>query len=259
MINTHSSFLYGFDVTASNQYLDLVIASQNYSVAIQVGSYSAKELLTEIENTLNAVGTSLTFTVSMNRSTRIVTISADGSFDLLVNTGDNAASGIYSLLGVSTASNFTSVTSVSGVTSVGTLYQTQFKLQDFVDQEDNRMSRFATVNKAASGKTTVISFGTDRVFEFSFKFLTDKTHASGPIRNQANALSNIRNLMRHCVQKKPLEFMPDEDTPNTYYRVILDSTSDSSDGTSYKIQEQYGRNLIGYYELNGCKFRIIED
>jgi hypothetical protein len=177
----------------------------------------------------------------------------------LVNSGSNAANGAYSLLGIPTASDFVAVTSIDGTVAVGTLYQTQFKLQDFVDHEDSRMARFQTVSKSASGKTTVVAFGIDRMFEFSFKFLTDKYSASGPIRYQSNALANIRSLMRYLNLKKEVEFMPNESTPNTYYRCILDSTADSSDGTGYKLNEQYGRNLVGYYEINSVKFRIIED
>lgn len=259
MINTHSSFLYGFDVNDDNRYLDVVVSSVAYQVVLDIGSYTADEFISEVQNKLNELQTSVIFTVSLNRSTRIVTISGDGVFDLLVDSGVNAANGAYALLGVPTGSDFLAQTNIVGTSAVGTLYKTQFKLQDFVDKEDNRMARFQTVSKSASGNTTLVKFGNDEMFEFSFKYLTDKLFASGPIRSQINALSNVRSLMRHMVEKKPVEFMPDENSPNTFYKCILDATSASSDGTGYKIEEQYGRGMVGYYEINGVKLRVLED
>ena len=53
--------------------------------------------------------------------------------------------------------------------------------------------------------------------------------------------------------------MPDKDSPTTYYRVVLEKTSSDSDGTGYKLQEQFTRGLVGYFETGLLTFRIIED
>jgi len=256
MILTHSKFLYGISVSTSTKYIDFEDGSNTFGVSISVGAKTPDDLISQIEEAMNGVGSTVTFTVSFNRSTRIFTIAGDGSFNLLVSTGDNAASGIYSVLGIATASDFTGVTSVVGSTAVGTYYQTQFKLQDFIHSDWNQTQRFSEVNKAASGLTTMVTFGTDAIFEMSFKWLTDRVQqSSSPIRS--GTIATFISLMQWMTLKKPVEFFPDENDITDYYKVILDSSSESATGAGYKLNPKYGMNLIGYYDTGVMKMRIV--
>lgn len=258
MITTHSKFLYGYDVGSDSKWIDFDDGTTTYAVSIQTGSKSPDDLILDIEEAMNEVGSTVTFDVSFNRSTRYFTITGTGgTFDLLANSGDNAAEGIYSILGISTAADFTGVSSVTSTTATGTVYQTQFKLQDYVPAEYNETQRFAEVNKSANGRTTVVTFGTDQTFEMSFKWLTDLPQpASGPIRT--GTISSFRNLMRHMVLKKPVEFYPDESDVTDYYKVILDSSGDSANGTGFKLNPKHGMNLGWYYDTGVMKMRVIE-
>ena len=133
-------------------------------------------------------------------------------------------------------------------------------MQDYVDQKDSRKLREPTLHTSSAGLVRVQSFGTDRMFEFSMKFATDIFQpSSGPIVNNSTGVDDLREFMQYCIQKKFLEFMPDKDLPNTFYRVVLESTSDDGKGMGYKLQEQYSKGLVGYYETGILKFRIIED
>ena len=255
MINTHSSFLFDFEVTPENKYIDFVESGETLVAEVETGSYSLEELLTEIQTALNETGI-LSYTVSVNRATRIVTISSDSAFDLLVSSGDNADNSIYSLIGIPVVADFTAVTSVSGTTAVGTLYRTQFKLQDFVHCDDLQMQRFPTVSKSASGRTTMVSFGVDRFFEFSFKWITDLNIDF--IRN-VSSKADFNTLLRHMSQKRAVEFYPDEADTSTFYTIILESSPDAGDWTGYKLQEQYTRGLIGFYEFGPARFRVLEE
>ncbi len=256
MINTFSKFYYGYDITSTNKYLDFNEGASDLVAQIEVGSYTLDDLCTAIENALNDAG-ALTYTCTANRNTRIITIAASGSFDLLLATGDNAASSPYLVIGFAQTDR-TSVTTTGGSSAAGSSYSPQYKLQDYVSHEDFRELRDATVNKSASGLVTVQSFGTDRFFEFSIKFATNIWQPStGPIINNSSGVANLQSFMQHCIQKKQFEFMPDSSTPNTFYRVILESTP--SGATGYKLQEQFTRGISGYFETGILKLRIVED
>ena len=109
-------------------------------------------------------------------------------------------------------------------------------------------------------KVQIQSFGVDRFFEFSIKFATNIFQPSGgPIINDSAGVDNLRIFMQWCMNKYAVEFMPDKDTPSTYYRLVLESAQGSSDGMGYKLQEQYAKGLSGYYETGVLTFRIIED
>lgn len=256
MITTHSKFLYGIEVEADTSFIDFDDGTTTYAVEISSGAKTPDDLIDEIEEKMNEVGSTVSFTCSFNRSTRIFTISGSAAFDLLANSGTNAASGIYSVLGISGAADFTAVTSVVGTTAIGTVYSTQFKLQDYVPGSYNQMQRFSEVNKAASGKTTIVTYGTDEIFEMSFKWLTDLSQPSGgPIRN--GTVSSFATMMRYMTLKKPFEFYPDESDSSTYYKLILDSSSESGSGTGFKINPKYGSNLVGYYETGVMRMRVV--
>lgn len=256
MITTHSKFLYGFDVDAGTSYIDFDDGTTTYAVQIGSGSKTPDDLIADIETKMNEVGSVVSYDCSFNRATRLFTISGSGPFDLLVNSGTNAASGIYSVLGIATGSDFVGVTSVTGATAIGTVYNTQFKLQDYIPGDYNQMQRFAEVNKAASGKTTLVTFGTDEIFEMSFKWLTDiKQPSGGPIRT--GTVASFAALMEHMTLKKAFELYPDENDSTTYYKLVLDATAESGNGTGFKISPKYGANLVGYYDTGVMKMRVV--
>lgn len=260
MINTISKFYYGYEVTSSNKYLDINEGSGEITAEIQTGSYTLEDLAQAVEDALNEIGT-YSYTVTVNRSTRILTIASSGTVSLLCSTGSSVALGVagWSNIGFN-ASDRTSITSATGNNAIGTVYTPQYKLQDYVSHEDNRKLRSASKNESASGKVQVQSFGTDRMFEFSIKFATDIYQpASGPITNNSSGVANLRSFMQYISQKKTFEFMPDKDTPSTYFRCILESSEASGDGMGYKITEQFAKNLVGYYETGLLKVRIVED
>lgn len=260
MINTYSSFLYDFTVDSNNKYLDFKEgAGAEITAELETGDFTLEDLMQNIEDAMNDVG-SLTYTVTANRQTRIITISvASSTMNLLASTGTNVANGVWSLIGFA-SSDSGSVTSKSGTSTVGTIYEPQFKLQDYVSHEDNRKLRDSTVNKSAAGLVRVHSFGTDRFFEMSIKFATNIYQPSnGPIINNQTGVEDLRAFMQFAINKKYFEFMPDKNTPSTFYRVVLESSPDDSNGTGYKLQEQYAKGLVGYFETGMLKLRIIED
>lgn len=260
MINTYSSFLYDFTINSDNKYLDFKEgAGAEITAVLTTGDFTLEDLMQNIEDAMNEAG-GLVYTVTANRTTRIITITvASSTMNLLASTGTNVASSVFSTIGFA-ASDSGDVTSKAGATAIGTVYEPQYKLQDYVDQKDSRKLRDATVQTSSAGLVRVHSFGTDRMFEFSIKFATDIYQpSSGPIVNNQTGVDDLRAFMQFCIQKKSLEFMPDKNTPTVFYRVVLESTADEGKGTGYKLLEQYAKGLVGYFETGILKFRIIED
>jgi hypothetical protein len=260
MINTLSKFYYGLTITDQNKYIDFDEGAGALVADIATGTYTPEDLADAVQAALTTAGT-LTYTVSFNRTTRILTITSSAQVDWLAATGTNAALGLgaYTVLGYP-ATDVLNVTTFSGSTAIASVYLPQYKLQDYVDQEHNRMNRFQTVSKSASGKVEMQSFGIDRFFEFSIKFATDIYQpVGGPILNNQNGVDNLQAFMVWLADKNNVEFMPDRDVPGTYFRVVLESAPGAGDGSGFKLLEQYGRGLTGYFETGILKFRIIED
>lgn len=259
MITTYSKFYYGLEVTSETKYIDFDEGSGELTTEVQAGFYTLEELADAVEDALNEIGSD-TYTVTVNRTTRVFTIASTGTFDLLWDTGTNTAETIGEVLGFSVAADDTGGSSYVADGAAGSVYIPQFKLQDYVSESDFRMLRNATKHKSASGLVEVINFGTDRFFEFSIKFATDIPQpSSGPIISNSSGVANLQSFMQWITKGGQIEFMPDSATPSTYYKLILDSGSGDSNGLGYKLLEQYGRGLVGYYESGVLKFRILGD
>jgi hypothetical protein len=260
MINTYSKFYYGFTVTSSNKYLDFDEGAGALVAEVVPGTYTLEDLAQAVEDALNEAG-SFQYTVTTNRASRLLTIASTGPTDYLAATGTNVTLGasVFPTLGYPATDVFNSTSFVSS-TAIGSVYSPQYKLQDYIDQQDSRKNRDATLSKSASGKVEIQSFGIDRFFEFSIKFATNIYQPNGgPIINDQNGVTNLRNFMQWLMNKNDIEFIPDSADPVTYYKVVLESASGSSDGMGYKLQEQYARGLTGYWETGVLTFRIIED
>ena len=93
-LNTMIKFYFGHNVTSSNSKLDFQEgAGSELTATLNVGDYSLTEYATELQRALNDAG-ALTFTVTVARATRYVTIAATGAFTLLAATGTNIANGV---------------------------------------------------------------------------------------------------------------------------------------------------------------------
>lgn len=258
LINTYSKFYYDIIVDDTNYKLDFAEgAGPELTADINTGEYSLTEIGAEIERALNDTG-ALTYTVTINRTTRIMTIAASGTFKLYVSTGTHAGISVFTLIGF-TGADRTGASSYSGDTAIGSVYEPQFKLQSYVDQEDWQQSADASINKTASGHIEVINFGTEKFFQWNINFITDiEQPCNSPILNNPTGLEDIRDFLRYCIKRTPLEFMPDKSDPSTFYKIILESTPDSQNGTGYKLKELYDKNAPGYFETGVLKWRLLE-
>lgn len=257
-IQTKVKFYYGQIITKQNRSIPIDEGAGEINVSLRVGIYSLTDFATEIERALNSTGT-LDYTVTVDRGTRIFTISASGSFELLFGTGITVGTSAASVIGFND-SDTGSGTSHVGDFASGSEFVPQFLLQDFKDFDNNVKSTLASVNQSANGRNVeVVSFGRVGFLECNILFQTDNPQAvkGGPIDNDPNGVDNLRNFLSFATLKGNMEFMPDKNDSNVFTKVILESTSQSPSGTDYEVSEMISRNLVGYYESGKLVFRRI--
>jgi hypothetical protein len=197
-----SSFYYVESITSNNFYLDFDEGGGELSVEIETGDYTPEELANIIEAGLNATtANAFVYTVTFDRSTRRMTLACDNPVDFLVSTGTHNGNDVFPLIGF-TGADRTGASSYLANNVTGSEYVPQFPLQEFVDQEDLQKSVSASINKSANGIVEVVSFGTEKFYEFNIMFATNLPVGNqGPIRNSATGLSDLRLFMRYLVSK----------------------------------------------------------
>lgn len=255
MITTNSAFYYNFEITASNKFLSFNEGGAEIIATLRVGKYTLTTGVNEVIRALNEYG-ALTYSGSLNRSTRLVTISASGTFSLLTTSGTNSLS-IFPTIGFS-GSDKTGASSYTGSSAIGSVYQPQFRLQSYIDFEDNQKAVDSTVNVSANGQVELVRFGVVKLMECNIDFITDIDQGSGAyIRTDLSGVSNARTFMQYLVNKGPLEFIPDILTPGTFTNCILESTPESRDGVDFKLKEKFSSGLVGYYSTGLLTFREV--
>lgn len=253
------SFYYINPITSLNYFMDFDEGTGELTAEIPSGDYTMTGLATAIQDALNgATANAFVYTVEFLRDERKFKITCDNVVSLLVSTGSHVGNDVYSLIGF-TGADLTGLLTYTGNNQAGSEYIAQFPLQDYVDQEDFQKSVSASINKSANGLVEVVSFGTEKFFDFNIMFATNIDVGNhGPIRKNLTGVSDLRLFMRFCITKKSLEFMPDYNDKDTFYNVLLEKSEEDSNGTGYRLKEMYTKGLPGYFETGVLRFKLIE-
>lgn len=253
-IKTYSGFIYGHDISNLNQYINFREDGVNeLGAQIRVGSYTLENFVNAVSVAMNDAG-QLEYAVTIDRSTRKITISSTSNFDLLVTSGTQSAISAFSLIGFTTDKS--GANSYEADIPSGLFYEPQYKLQRYVDFEDYIKTSQSSVNTSASGVVEVVSFGQNKFMECNIIYATDIV-GQGAIKNNPNGIADLRAFMNYIIGKKPIEFISDIETPSVFVPCILESTRDSSDGTSFQLYELYSRGLANYFETQTLRFRKV--
>ncbi len=255
-LKTFSKFYYGLEVSDDALYIDFNEGDGALVATMNIGSYTLKEFYKEVERALNAAG-SLTYTVTLDRDTRLITISASGDFDLLIASGLHLGTSILGVIGF-TGADLTAAGTYTADTPAGTSYSPQFILQSYVAPDDFEGSTYGTVNKSASGKIEVISYGDENFFMCEIKYANNYMKgASTVIRDSTTGYEDLQAFMKYLRTKAPLEFMPDEANASQFISCVLESTELDTKGMKFKLKEMYGIGLPGYFETGPLTFRVL--
>ena len=253
-LDTLSTFYYGFLITKDNQYLDFDEGGGPLFTTLNIGDYTFEEFCTELQNALNLTG-ALTYTVTKNRTTRMITISATGTFSLLCASGSHIGTGCFGLIGF-TGADKTGASSYVGNQASGFEYRPQLILKNYVKPEDFEVKETAVVSMSANGQVQTISYGEGQRMVCNIIGATNLVGVNNYLFfENVNGLENLRHFLRYLITKSKIEFIPDVADRNTYYNLLLESTKASKDGTQYRIDNMDGSKY--YYESGDMVFRKV--
>lgn len=255
-LKAHSVFYYGHKVDENNNLICFKEGAGPEKIAeIPVGSYTLTKFLQTVTAALNGAS-SLDWGYVVDRATRIVTFTSSGPASLLWGTGSVYLNSPAILLGFP-QTDILNQTSFVGSTGTGSEYRPQFPLQDYKGKDQNKKLVNAVVTKSASGDTvSVQSFGVDRMIKCNIKFITNQP-TDGILRRNPQAVEQAKEFMDYVVEKNPIEFMEDENNPDQFDKVYLETTAMGSDGTAYELMEYVDRNLPEYFETGLLTFKVI--
>lgn len=256
-LTTRSQFYYGIIVDSSNFNLDIRIGMTNYQVPLTLGRFSLTDFANSVQIALRQF-TPQDFVVTVNRDTRVFTISAPVAFQMLFLTGLNTLTNASELLGFQEI-DYTGASTYTGVFGVGKSYRPQFILQDYVPTFLNVEANASRVNESASGINESVTFGRRETMSCNITYVTnlEVSCAVNSIEYDAQGLENLLDFLDYCILKGNIEFMPDRDDANNFEKLNLEKTGSSSNGTGYRIRELTGRRLPGFYETGLLDFRKI--
>ena len=255
-VNTFSTF-YTFPQTDdTNRFMPFSEGAGQLNATQDIGAFTITETMGRVKTKMDAAGGQV-YTVSLNRPTRLVTISAPGVFELLVLTGTNAAASIYTNLGF-TGADRTGASSYTGNIQAGSVFEPQFELQNYTSKNDFQKNVDPVVKISASGVPEVVRFGISKFYEFNVGMISNLSVGDGKIiKNNPTGHEDAIAFMEFAVAKGPLEFMPNIATPNAFDKVILETTNVSDRGTDFKLIELLVQSLPGIYETGNLVFRVV--
>lgn len=257
-IETFSIFYFlDEDIDSTNQNINFDEGGPELTAVLTPGSYSHEDLADQMKIAFDAAG-ALTYTVTFNRADQTYTIAATGTFALLVSTGSQVGTGPFTLIGF-TGADRTGASTYTGNTTAGSVYEPQFLLQNFVDEDDNQQKIDPSVNESSDGIVEVVSFGTRQIYELSIRFATDRdVTKSGQIKNNATGVADLRTFMQRIIDKSPFEFMKNIAARTTFDKVILESTPEDSKGTAYRLKEMsLNGGPTGFFGTGLLRLRVI--
>lgn len=258
-LKDYSAFIYGYEVRASNQYINF---SENgidqIATLVQIGSYTMTSMADAIATALNSAG-AYEYEVTLDRQSRKYTISTVGNenFDLLIFSGNNKSISIFNLIGF-TGADLLGANNYESNTESGSIYITQTPLKDFSDFSKNKEKAEASINSTPSGLTEVIAYSTIERLKLDLPLITNYIPQRF-IRETVTGVEEAEAFMDYAINKKPIEFCYSYKDLNNYVPCILDKTKESSNGVGYELKEKTRQALPFYYELTGLVFRKIED
>lgn len=237
-IQTRSAFYYGHTITRLNNAIDFKEGGSELQATLNNGDYTLEDFLAEIQRAMNAVG-ALTYTVSVDRSTRFITIAATGTFSLLAGTGSRIGTGTWTLMGFA-ATDLTGAATYTGTFGSGSQFLPQSIFFGYVPSGYSQEKNAAVVNESASGLIQVIQFGTNSYLEFNIRLQTNNaniSYAQPEIESSATGIDDLKTFMDYAITKAKMEFMPDRASRGTFQKILLESTDKSKAGIAYQLVE----------------------
>lgn len=251
-LTSKSSILYGYQVTEYNRSIDFRASALDPSprqASLKLGFYSLTSLSEEIVRALQELDSVNTYTVTANRNVmggteNRLTISSSGSyFRIYFLTGPRAASSVADLIGFLPL-DYTGATSYTGSFSTGIQFSSTYPAYTYLGP-DYFNKVFGAINVSASGEKEAIVFNVQYFIQAEFKY-----------ERKTEVETNWIPFFQWAIQQKRFEFVPEISSPDVFYEVTLDRTSEDGKGLSFKMQEMLP-DFPNVYKTGQLVFRKV--
>lgn len=253
MIETKSEIIYGIEITSENRYLDFKEGATSFSAELNPGRYTLATIARAVSTALNNAGL-FSYSCSIDRATRKLTISASGSFQLIAANPPHSGNAA-NMIGFTADKTGFNVTSDVGL---GKIYTPPRYLQDYEDPENNLAAISESLNESANGTVEVFSLGEKKICEFNIDYITDNASAYSFLENIPGMIAKTRDLLTYLSKKGPVDFLPDKTKPEEFYTLIMEKNAFNSKGTGFRLFEMSGLGHIKMWETKTMTFRVVE-
>lgn len=212
---------------------------------LQLGYYTPSSLAIEIDRAMSAADTVSNFTVSITRTSnaaKITITSSSGYLKLLFLSGPRTASNVALAAGF-LVQDYESLTgSIAGPNTAGYVLETEYAAYNYLSPEMVR-NVFGVVNVSASGDKEAVVWSTQKYFQFEFRY-----------EPEAKVMTDWRDFLTWCILQRPIECIPDQTLPATFYEATLETTDADGKGLAYKMIEMLP-DFPFNYRTGTLKFR----
>lgn len=264
MINTYSGWTYGHTITDENKFLEFEETVAGILTAeLNVGSYDLGGFVSEVARAMNAASLNETYTATLDRTTRKITITGSSTFSLLISSATTVLQSVYSLAGF-TGSDLTGSASYEGDSPSGSIFEPQFLLQDYIPFDNDQRANNVKINETPSGVLEVIKFGdinrmTCNVTLQKNQKIDEPRSKDNIIKFSTTGYTDLLTFLRYAATKAPMEFLPDLNTPLVFTKCLLDKSPAEKTGTGFQIREMYAEGFAEWYETGKLVFRKLVD
>jgi hypothetical protein len=249
-------FLYGFDITGANQFLDFKTgpSAPIKTAVLRVGNYTLTGLCAELKRAMQVADNAHIYTWGATRTygggtqNRVSVASTATALYLLGATGPNAANSVMSPIGF-LPSDYSGNTGYTGANSAGIALIPEFPTWSYTSP-DQFITNDGSKNVSAAGIKETLVFSQMLFLEGQWKYITNYGG-----RTQQ---TEWQNFLKYATRQLKFEFSPSiYEDPSVYYQVTIESTGGDSNGMGYKLTQMVGLGLYRFWDTGIIKMRVI--
>lgn len=253
--NDRALFLYGFDITNANRYLNFKNAAlgSELTAILRIGNYTPTEFMAELKRAMEFVDGIYKYTWSINRTVASGTanrfsVSTNGSYlSILLSSGSNYQNSPRNLIGFDEL-DYTGQLSYTGFTSGGTILLPDFATYDYLGPDEMVMND-GCKNVSAAGIKETLVFAQMRFFQGQWKYITNF--------NGNTQKTQFENFLKYATRQLKFEFSPSiNEDPDLFYQCTLETTPADGNGLGYTMKQMLGQGLYRFYDTGVLKFRV---
>lgn len=250
-ITTRSKFYFDTGVRLDNRFIDFNEGGPTLFAQMNVGDYTLTEYSQEFARALNESG-GQDYTVTLDRDTRKLTVSAPSDFSLLCATGPRLGQSAWTTAGF-TGADRTGSNSYEGDLGAGKEYQTQYPIEAFTQKSHSIVLENGSYSATPVGTAQVANFADGFRIPMNIRVITNKTNLKNVnFYENVNGIDDFMYFINRCMRRDRIEFMPNVNDSNAFNRILLESTSEDRQGLEFELKNM---DTANFYESGRLIFR----